>query len=503
MGIGHRAGLVALLAAGVWSVAAAAPPAERGDEGIGQRVRPLVEQAMAVEATPALQVAVVLKDGRAWTGAFGVQDLQTGEAATVESRFYIASTTKALTALAAARRHHRGIIDLDASITKHLPGVTLPDCVGEEEITLKSLLTHTHGLRNAPLQWRTAFTGEFTNELLIGMIARSECHASREFRYSNLGYDLIGLVLDPVQTGGWRRIVDDEVLRPLGMVHTTSVRSTLDEGVLAMPHETEPGGMRRIPLTKGDANLGAAGGHFTTAEDLGRLLLAEMNRGVLGGKQVIEPEVIEATQQRWVTQDRTFFHYERTHWGLGWDIGLYEGQTVYHRPGGFAGYYSNAAFLPEQGLGVVVLVNGGALSAGLAEAVAGAIYDEFHDRDDVQQRLAARLDDLRSRKERVVLQAPPQMPAFAEQPTEALDAYVGKYFNSDWGTMTVERSGAGLQISMGPMRGELRPVAGEADVFFTMMRGRPDMVEFAAEGSAPKASLKFRRDAEIFTRSRP
>ena len=65
------------------------------------------------------------------------------------------------------------------------------------------------------------------------------------------------------------------------------------------------------------------------------------------------------------------------HWALGWDIGEYDGDTVYHRPGGFAGFYANAAFLPDHGFGVAVLVNGGQGSAMLAENVAAAFYDEL------------------------------------------------------------------------------------------------------------------------------
>ncbi|MEJ2370557.1 MAG: serine hydrolase [Gemmatimonadales bacterium] len=86
------------------------------DPELVRQLEPLVHRAMTPGWTPGLQVAVVMADGRKWVQGFGVADVQTGRRITTDTRFYIASTTKALTGLAAARLDNRGVIDLDTPI---------------------------------------------------------------------------------------------------------------------------------------------------------------------------------------------------------------------------------------------------------------------------------------------------------------------------------------------------------------------------------------------------
>ena len=65
---------------------------------------------------------------------------------TPDSIFYIASTTKSLTAFAAALLHHSKTIDLDGSLATYFPGLTLKPPLSAADITVRDLLTHTHGI---------------------------------------------------------------------------------------------------------------------------------------------------------------------------------------------------------------------------------------------------------------------------------------------------------------------------------------------------------------------
>jgi len=410
------------------------------DPGLAQRLEPLVARAMSRGLAPGLQVAVVLRDGRAWTGAFGVTDMDSRRPVTDESRFYIASTTKALTALAVARLAGRGELDLDAPLAEAFrPGTRFHPDYDPTTVTVRDLLTHTHGLSQGAISYRIAFTGQYTNDTTLALLPRHPPLPSREFRYSNFGYDLVGLLLAPDVTGGWKEVVEREVLQPLGMIHTTAYRSQLADSLIAWPHDIGPDGMKRIRLAKADANLGPAGGYFTTASDLARLLLAELNEGRLFGRQVIPAEVIAETQRSQVPQSRRFLQYDRHAWGLGWDIGTIDGDTVIHRPGGFAGYYANAAFLLRYGFGVAVLCNGGGGGSRLAEIVAGAIYDELRGGTDEERAMDDALDALaRSLGER--RQRLAELIAglnLLESPRRPLQAYTGTYGHELWGTAQV------------------------------------------------------------------
>lgn len=480
-----------------------APQALQEDTALRERLEPLVERAMDRELIPGLQMTVVTRDGRFWSGAFGVEDMDTGSPVTDESRFYIASTTKALTALAAARLAHRSELDLDASLAEAFPaGTRFHPEYDPTAATVRDLLTHTHGLRQGGISYRVAFTGQYSNDTTLALLERHPPLPNRDFRYSNFGYDLVGLLLAPRVTRGWKEVVEREVLEPLGMANTTAYRSRIADSLIAWPHEVGPDGMGRIRLAKGDPNLGPAGGHFTTATDLARLLLAEMNEGRLLGRQVVPAPVIAETQRPQVPQAREFLHYDRHAWGLGWDIGTVAGDTVIHRPGGFAGYYANAAFLPRHGFGVVVLTNGGGGGARFAEIVAGAIYDEMRGRSEAVARMDAALDELagalEGRRRRIAERLAGL--EFADTPPRPLAAYTGHYGQELRGTVEVVIEDDRLVVRSGMVEGTLRPLAVDGDVFFTQMFDVDDEVTFVFEDGEQATGLRIRGTEETFRR---
>ena len=473
------------------------------DPELRDRLEPLVETAMARDLVPGLQIAVVTRDGRSWTGAFGTTDLESGRPVTDESRFYIASTTKALTALAAARLAHRRELDLDASLAQAFPpGTRFHPDYDPASATVRDLLTHTHGLEQGSISYRVAFTGQHTNDTTLALLDQHPPRENREFRYSNFGYDLIGFLLAPEVTRGWKEVVEREVLDPLGMTRTTSYRSRIADSLIAWPHEIRPNGMERIRLAKGDPNLGPAGGHFTTASDLARLLLAELNDGRLFGRQAIPAEVITETQRAQVPQEREFLHYDRHAWGLGWDIGVVEGDTVIHRPGGFAGYYSNAVFLPRHGFGVVVLSNGGRAGARFAEIVAGAVYDEVRGRPGAGEEMDAALDGLAETLEDRRRQLAQRIADidFADAPKRPLESYAGTYGQEFLGTADVVVEDGRLIIRSGMVEGVLRPVEADGDVFFTQMFDSDDQVTFLFDDGEKPTGLRIRGADETFER---
>src|SRR5689334_3591588 len=125
-----------------------------------------IEQAVAnLPAVPGLAVAVYSRDG-IYTRGFGVTDANARERATPDTAFYIASSTKPLTALALALLDARGTIDLDAALSDVAPDAHFPAEVQPDKVTLRNLLTHTSGIENNPIGLRFAFSGDHTPEKL-------------------------------------------------------------------------------------------------------------------------------------------------------------------------------------------------------------------------------------------------------------------------------------------------------------------------------------------------
>lgn len=474
---------------------AATGPAMAAD--VGTQLEPLARRAMATGLTPGMSVAVVRGDRVVWQAGFGEADREAHRPVTPETRFYIGSTSKALTGLAAARLAARGVLDLDAPIARALPDARFAEGVAGDSITLRRCLTHTHGLQaQGPVTVRMTFTGEFTNaELFRALAGHAPARGGRAYAYSNLSYEIVGLALAPGVTGGWKEVVEREVFAPLGMTATTAYASTVPASKRAEPYDTRAHGLERLPQGKWDANMGPAGGHFSTAPDLARLVIAEMNQGRIDGRQAIEAAVIRETQRMQVVNDRSFPPFERHGWGLGWDLGTYRSDTLIHRFGGFDGYRCHVSFEPGPRLGVVVLVNGGQSANSLPHALAAAIYDRLNGRDSVEARLATRLDaaiaaDARERESIAADLA--RRAARPKAPARPLEAYTGTYEHPLYGTVVIEAREGRLVARMGVVESALEVLDLDKEVFRVEFigGGRPMGTRFA-EGGVRAAALQM------------
>lgn len=421
-----------------------------------KEIKRIVKTLFAENLTPGMAVAVIKDNDIFYMEGFGYQDIETRQPITPQSTFYIASVTKTLTALAAAALHHEGKFNLDKPVSYYLPNLRLHQDLSADEITIRDLLTHTHGISGGgPVTFRTAYSGEFTREQLFNLIQyHVPSRSGRNYNYSNIGYNITGFALGAHFGKSWKDIVAETVFRPLGMKNTTARRSTANGKLLAQPHFPSEEGFRRIPYSKDDANMHAAGGHVTSVEDYAKLLLVQLNSGKLKDTQIFSPEVIDETHRRQAIQDRDFSLFHRHGWGLGWDLGTYEGDTLIHRFGSFIGFRPHTSFMPQHRIGVVVLVNELFLGGRLADYLAAAIYDYLLNKPDFKTRLAESVRDLREAKksirERIEMQADDILARKAPLPLPE-KAYEGTYYNEMLGTMIWKWDGKKFSVAMGLM----------------------------------------------------
>ncbi|HWC65325.1 MAG TPA: serine hydrolase, partial [Thermoanaerobaculia bacterium] len=413
----------------------------------------------------------------------GVADRDSGRAVTADTPFYIASTTKAFTALAAARMAERGEIDLDAPLSRYLPDLKLRPPLSADAITVRDLLTMTHGIDSGgPAVFRTAFSGEFTRDGLIALLASyPPARTGRAFHYGNLGYNILGLVLEARTKTSWKDVVRREVLDPAGMRGTRARVSELDRDEIALPHVAAPDGWRRIPLGKTDANMHAAGGLFSSARDLGRFVAAELGGGRIEGAPVFPADVIARTQKAAVEQDKDDPPFHRFAWGFGWDLTRYEGDLVVSRFGGFGGYYSHLSFMPEHGIGVVALVNGEPISAAGADLVATYAYDRLLGKADLEKTYAARLGALEAKRDkyRMHLVEDGAKRAARQKPLpHPLADYAGVYENPRWGRMEWRVVADGLEVRAGAATCRAEVFDAAKDQLRVELRGDGEIVEF-------------------------
>ncbi len=190
-------------------------------------------------AAAAVAVGVARGDDTTWLSAQGLADPAQGRAATTDTPFLLASATKAWVAVLAMTLVDDGLLDLDADVRTLSPALAgvvhpqHPDVV----ITPRMLLTHTSSLwdvpftfdathatsGDAPLPMRDFVAGYFddASPFFGGADAWWEPAPGTFSCYSNLGFGVLGVVVEDVGGGSWAALLQARVIAPLGLLHTS------------------------------------------------------------------------------------------------------------------------------------------------------------------------------------------------------------------------------------------------------------------------------------------
>jgi CubicO group peptidase (beta-lactamase class C family) len=432
--------VLAMLSAAPIGAASAASQASRIDSA--------VTALFALDAAPGMAVVVVRDTAPIYMKGFGYADLEARRPVTPQTVFYVASTTKSFTGLAAAILDRQGRISLEAPLSRYLPGLRLQSPLNPDSITLRSLLTHTHGIGDGPVAYRLAYTGEYGGnaELARLLAEHSPARSGRAFQYGNIGYNVATIAIDSALRESWKDWLGRLLFTPLGMRSTTAYVSRIRRERLAMPYRVEPTGYARLPYGKTDANMQSAGGLVTTAEDMARWLEVHINGGRLDGQQVLPAGAVAESHRVLAENQGRRSGLTVVGYGLGWMVMLMGGDTLLMHGGGFAGFTTHMSFMPQQRIGVVVMIND---NGPLADMVAMEIYRALLGRrgpgpgslDSARAQVAQMRERIAADRARRAAR-PQTLPL-------PLAAYAGVYENPAWGRVELSVVNGRLEARAG------------------------------------------------------
>ena len=486
---------LAAAAAGILAGCASGPALPAPSPGVGQSAFPddsldrfihrVVER---IPDLPGLAVVVVRDTGTVYLGAAGFADLESRRPAAPGTPYYLASSTKSFTAMAAAVLAARGRLDLDAPLSRYLPELHLPPDRPADSVTVRQLLTHTMGLSNDAVVIRTAYTGEHSARALTALLAGSRV-TDRSFHYDNLGYVMASLVFERVAGRRWQDLLDGLVFEPLGMSRTTAYMSRARRWGVAVPYWAGAEARPRALPAKRDATMHAAGGVVSSAADLGRWLIANLAGGRVGGSQVLPAEAVREAHRLQVRlpHDVAFGPFRRYGYGLGWYWSDYGGDTLLHHFGSYDGARAHVSFMPDRRIGVAVLVNASGPVAGVADLVATYAYDLLLGKPGAAGGADSLLSSLAERVSVAKQAIAAERQRIAGRPstlTRAAADYAWRYVSREVGEMDVGVAGGALAVTLGPLaaraeyftrpdavRVEFGPGRGEVIQFFPSARG--------------------------------
>ncbi|MGC1419856.1 MAG: serine hydrolase domain-containing protein [Acidimicrobiales bacterium] len=306
--------------------------------------------------------------------------------------YRIASCSKSFTATVLLILRDRGLVNFDAPITDFVPEFT--QAVGErlyDPPTIRMLMSMSGGL---PTDDPWADRQESITSRDLRRIVQDGVHLTTapgtRFQYSNLGYALLGQVIEAVTGRPFRDVVNEEVLSPLELHDTGYEKEIVADDRLARGYRQGPDGWVELAYSNPGAFSGI-GGLFSSARDLARWVRWHASAsdhdapgsGPLSKSSRREMHQIVTAISHPEDLAGTRANHER-HFGYG--LGFFSefdtrlGQFVSHS-GGYPGFSSHMRWHPPTGLGVVVLENAtysGAwdTATGLMEAVLEAA--DFH-----------------------------------------------------------------------------------------------------------------------------
>lgn len=304
------------------------------------------------DRVPGVQVAVRHGDELLLSAAYGVADLVTGEALTTDHRFRIASHSKTFTATAIHRLVQDGRLRLDDRLDAHVT-----ELVGHPagDRTLRELLAHGSGLVRDGWDgdfWQLAH--EFPDRERLVAIATDDADvhpANERFKYSNVGYSLLGLVIEAVTGTPYAEHVQTAVLDPLGLTSTSAdLDAVTGDPRLATGHTALIYDGRRIPIDHiATGAMASATGFVSTAEDVTAWAAAHW----FGDERVLTDDTKRVMQHgEWPVRSSAEGEY-----ALGFAVTPIGERRLLGHGGGFPGQITHTLFDPDDRLAVSVLTN--------------------------------------------------------------------------------------------------------------------------------------------------
>jgi D-alanyl-D-alanine carboxypeptidase len=302
---------------------------------------------------PGLCVAIYCKDSIVFSRAYGLANSNRKEAMSTRHLFSAASQTKMFTASAILLLVERGTVQLDDFVGTYLPWISHCQDVRFREITIRQLLSHRAGLiRDGLITDYWEFKAPFPAEADVQKALCGDAiviEPNRALKYSNLGYALLGQLIEAVSTQPYTTFVTEHIIRPL------KLGSTFADYTPALVQRMATGYSmveRRVLAPRRPTQaLAAAVGLQTTAEDMVRFAASQF----FGTTSLISDRLKKEAQrtQSIITTGRD----GGMEFGLGFRIHTPSSRRLIGHDGHLGGHLSVTFFDPDEKIAVAVMAN--------------------------------------------------------------------------------------------------------------------------------------------------
>ncbi|HEX3930147.1 MAG TPA: serine hydrolase domain-containing protein [Nocardioides sp.] len=339
---------------------------------LSERLPALLEQ----HDVPAAGVAV-LAEGDVVEHAAGILSRRTMVGATVESVFQIGSVTKLWTSSLVMQLVDEGRVDLDARVRTYLPEFRIADEDAASRVTVRQLLTHTAG-----------FEGDIFTDTGVG----DDCiekyldvlhdvpqlfPPGAMWSYNNAGFSVLGRLVEVLREKPYDVCLRERLIDPLGITHAATspyeailFRAAVGHIQPAQDAAYEPATVWALSRS----NIPAGSMLAMSARGLLAFARMQLEDGrAPDGTQVLAPGTAAHMQARQV--GLPYLGFLGTSWGLGFERFDTDAGDIVGHDGNTIGQAAFLRMVPDAGVAVALLTNGGNAAALYADVVGHALAE--------------------------------------------------------------------------------------------------------------------------------
>ncbi|NHK32981.1 MAG: beta-lactamase family protein [Asgard group archaeon] len=302
-----------------------------------------------INELPGLAVGIYIDDEIVFQNEYGYANQETKEKFTKKHLFRIASHTKLFTATAIMMLYNERKLSLDDKVSKYLPWFTSENDENLKDITIRHLLTHTSGLscdgkKDYIGTDQTPTLEEIKNQIKEGL---SVSNTNESVKYSNIGYILLGQIIEAITNKEYDQFIQAKILDPLKMTNTYVNVTKENKSLHVIGHGMKyPREERESFQLYPSGIFQPADGLSSTVEDLIKFYQAH-----LYGNDILLPDSLKREMQRIQVKINNNLR------GLGFGLSNNpEGKIALHM-GGALGFRSMSGLIQNNKLVVVVFAN--------------------------------------------------------------------------------------------------------------------------------------------------
>ena len=320
---------------------------------------------------PGLVYGLIIDGKLIHTGNLGYSNIAEKNLADGKSAFRIASMTKSFTAMAILKLRDEGRLKLDDSVSLYIPEMQRQKYLTKDApaITIRHLLMHAAGFPedNPWGDRQLAISDEAFIQMINSGITFSN-DPGRTFEYSNMGFAMLGYIIKKVSGQSYQTYITENILNPLGMIHTYWEYSKVPSNDLAHGYRWLDEQWVEQPLLH-DGTYGAMGGLITSIEDFSKYVVVHLaawpprndeEKGPVKRSSLREMQfpwnMIALDPQSTNPNGRTCPTVYAYGYGLVWQKDC-ESRVLIDHSGGLPGFGSNWTIMPDYGVGVISFSN--------------------------------------------------------------------------------------------------------------------------------------------------